>query len=343
MRLLLVTQVVDSTDSRLGFFHSWIKKLAPSFESIEVICLYQGVHDLPPNVHVHSLGKEKGSVSKLQYSIRFLGLIWRLRNQYDRIFVHMNEEYVLLGGVFWNIARKKVFLWRNHYAGSLWTRIAGMLCSEVFYTSDYSYTARFRNALQMPVGVDTSLFHPVGDTRKKYSILFFGRITPSKKPDLLIDALALLHKKKTSFTASFYGPTLPNEQGYLMSLREKVKQSDLTEHIAFYDGVEHSKALELFGEHEIYVNLGESGMFDKTLFEASASGCIVLALSTDFRKALTHPILFEAAAPSLAQMIEQILQLPEEKKEQIRQEQYALVSEHSLDTLMSKLTSGILA
>jgi len=58
MKLLVVTQVVDTEDPVLGFFVRWVEELAKHVESVEVICLREGKHMLPVNVHVHSLGKE---------------------------------------------------------------------------------------------------------------------------------------------------------------------------------------------------------------------------------------------------------------------------------------------
>src|SRR3972149_3520538 len=99
MRLLIVTQVVDTNDSDLGFFHRWIEEFAKHCESIVVICLKEGQHRLPPTVAVYSLGKGKTASGfqlpagrRFRYTIRFFTLLWRLRNSYDAVFVHMNPE-----------------------------------------------------------------------------------------------------------------------------------------------------------------------------------------------------------------------------------------------------------
>jgi hypothetical protein len=92
MKLLIVTQVVDSTDLYLGFFHRWIEELAPRFENIEVVCLLEGKHALPKNVRIHSLGKERGKQPSYIYAFRFLKIVWRLRKEYDAVLVHMNQE-----------------------------------------------------------------------------------------------------------------------------------------------------------------------------------------------------------------------------------------------------------
>ena len=105
MRLLIITQKVNKNDPILGFFHRWIEEFAKRFEKLTVICLEKGEYSLPENVRVLSLGKEEGR-SKAEYLSRFYRYIWEERNNYDAVFVHMNQEYVLLGWKFW-----KLWLW----------------------------------------------------------------------------------------------------------------------------------------------------------------------------------------------------------------------------------------
>ena len=59
MKLLIITQKIDKNDDLLGIYHKWVKKIAAKCESVRVICLYKGEYDLPDNVKVFSLGKEK--------------------------------------------------------------------------------------------------------------------------------------------------------------------------------------------------------------------------------------------------------------------------------------------
>ena len=131
MKLLIVTQKIDKNDPILGFFHRWIEEFANHWESIEVICLYKGTYSLPENVKVHSLGKEKGE-SRIKYIFNFYKNIFALRNKYDGVFVHMNQEYILLGGLLWRIFGKNIYMWRNHHSGSILTDIAAFFCKRVF-------------------------------------------------------------------------------------------------------------------------------------------------------------------------------------------------------------------
>ena len=106
-KILIVTQKVNMKDPILGFFHRWIIEFAKHYSQVTVICLEQGRHDLPDNVKVLSLHKELG-VSKLKYVWNFYKYIWQERKNYDLVFVHMNQEYILLGCIFWMIIGKRL-------------------------------------------------------------------------------------------------------------------------------------------------------------------------------------------------------------------------------------------
>jgi glycosyltransferase involved in cell wall biosynthesis len=336
MRLLICAQIIDADDPVFGFFCRWVEEFAKHVEQVEVICLKEGRHSLPANVQVHSLGKTENTKQKtVQYAWRFLSLAWQLRRGYDTVFAHQNQEYVLLAGWLWKLLGKPLYLWRNHYAGSLLTDIAAAFCTKVFYTSTYSYTAKYKNALIMPVGVDTERFYP--DARVKratHSILFLARMSPSKRPEILIEALAMLARDSVDFTASFVGSPLPRNAEYYEGLKEKVRSLGLAERVSFRYGVPNSEAPELYRAHEIFVNTSPSGMLDKTIYEAAASGCIVLAVSKDFAK-LAPDSYFDSAA-SLSDRLIQTFTNPSSA------DLSKIVNENSLSALAQKLFHTIL-
>ncbi len=295
MKLLVITQTVDSQDLVLGFFCRWIEELAKRVAHIEVICLKEGVHALPHNVRIHSLGKENG-VSRFRYLVRFYAYVWKLRYEYDAVFVHMNQEYVLLAGPLWRLLQKRVYLWRNHYAGSLWTDLAAAFCTNVFCTSRYSYTAKYKKTILMPVGVDTEYFKPDdGSARKPYSILFLARMSPSKRPEMLIDALAHLADQKIQYTVSFVGSPLPQDEPYYEALKVRVTALGLSDCVMFHLGVPSSQTPRWYRAHDIFVNASPSGMLDKTIFEAAACGCRVLSSSKDFRESFGRNFYFDSS------------------------------------------------
>jgi len=336
MRLLVVTQEIDTESSTLGFFHEWLRALAPKLETIEAICLKAGKHSLPENVHVHSLGKDSGSMPRLVYVVRFKWLAWKLRHEYDAVFVHMNQEYILIAGPMWKILGKRVYMWRNHYAGSWVTDLAATFCTKVFCTSKHSYTAKYKKTTLMPVGVDLSRYYEMNlIERMPRSILFLARIAPSKRPDMFIEALGLLNQEGIPFTASIVGSALPVDEGYYTSLVSRVKELGLSSYVTFSPGVPHEETSAIYARHDIFINCSRSGMFDKTLFEAAASGCLVLAASDDFRAATGERFYFEDLE-TLVERLREMLMLPERDRavERLR----ASAKQESLATLCEQLS-----
>jgi glycosyltransferase involved in cell wall biosynthesis len=316
MKLLIVTQKIDKNDGVLGFFHAWVVEFAKHCEKITVICLQKGEYDFPKNVHVLSLGKEEGG-SRLKYFFRFYRYIWRERKNYDSVFVHMNREYVLLGGVLWRAWGKKIMLWSNHKKGNIFTRIAVYLSDVVFCTSKFSYTAQFNKTKLMPVGVDTELFkRATSAERKKNSILCIGRIAPVKNIDVLIDALLLLDNEGRDFTATLVGDSLLKDAEYLTMIRTKAAPLLEKGKIQFLGSIPNDKTTEIYNRHEVYVNLTDSGSFDKTILEAMACECLIIASNVLLKDTLTKRFLFEEKNPgSLAEKLQAALSLPENEKE----------------------------
>jgi glycosyltransferase involved in cell wall biosynthesis len=339
MRLLICTQVIDKDDPYLGFFIGWVEALAVQIDSIDIIALKVGRYSLPPNVRVHSLGKENGR-SPARYLIRFYRYAWRFRKEYDAVFVHMNEEYMLLGGVLWRLLRKPASMWRNHYAGSLKTCLAVWMSTKVFCTSQYSYTARFRKTKLMPLGIDTVLYHPMPEIeRVSGSILFYARMSPSKRPEMLVGALARLKERGAVFTASFYGTALSRDAVYAARVQEEAVRR-LGPLVSFYPGRPHVEGPAIFSAHELFVNLGESGMYDKMIFEAAACGCIVLAASKDYAKHVPAALRFESEE-ELAARLQALLSAPSRDKEALSHELRALARSNGLEHLAVRVVAEL--
>lgn len=325
-RLLICAQAVDSGDTAVGFFVLWVSELAKRFESVTVLCLREGAYALPDNVRVVHLGS-----SRLGRAYRTLRYIVGLRREYDAVFVHQGQEFVLVGGWLWGLLGKPVYLWRNHYAGSLFTDIAAAFCTKIFCTSKHSYTAKFKKTTLMPVGVDTGVFSPVqGIVRAPRSVLSLGRIAPSKRLEVLIEALGLLARKGVDFSATIVGTPLPKDQEYCESLKKSAQE--LGSRIAFVPGVPSAQTPRLFSAHQAFVNCSRSGMYDKTIFEAAACGCGVLASSDDWRALAGDQYYFKDAA-ELAGKLEGLLAAYADLR--------PLAQAHSLEALMGRLREEI--
>jgi len=356
-RLLILTQKIDVNDPILGFFCRWIEEFAKNFDRITVVCLQKGEYNLPENVKVFSLGKEENNFQfpisnfqsifnfkifkKLRYLSHFYRYIVRERKNYDAIFVHMNQEYVLLGGIFWKIFGKKIYMWRNHHSGSILTDIASVFCTKVFCTSKYSYTAKYKKTVLMPVGVDMNKFIKFKSSKVhkvKNSILFLGRISPSKNVHIFVEALGILKSKGIDFTADIYGDASPESVEYFEKIKLRSQEIALENIVIFHKGVPNRQTPEIYNSHEIFVNLSSSGMYDKTIFEAMACGCIALASNDNLKGQIDERfVIGEREAEKVAISLAGVLSLSEEEKQKIISDNIRFAGTHSLIILSEKL------
>lgn len=342
MRLLIITQKVDRDDPVLGFFHGWIEEFSKRFKSIVVVCLFKNKYDLPGNVAVLSLGKEKWR-SKLKYVFLLFYFSLRYFNRYDAVFVHMNEEYVVLAGWLWRLMGKRVYMWRNHHAGNMMTDIASIFCNKVFCTSKFSYTAKYKKTILMPVGINIETFKPDNSVKRiQNSILFLGRISKTKNVDIFIEALGILKKKGVVFSADIYGDALPKNVEYYEKLKSRASELGLNNILKFNQGVPNYKAPEIYNAHEIYVNLSSSGMYDKTIFEAMTCGCLVLASNDNLKGQIDERFIIEnREVGEVAERLERILSMLEIEKQEIISVSMRFSETQSLENLSSRLAQII--
>lgn len=353
-KLLFITQKVDKDDDVLGVYHEWIAKLAERIDKISVICLYRGRVDLPANISVYSLGKDKFPPipnykllitiwRRILYIARFYNLIWKLRKEYNLVFVHMNQEYAVLGGAFWKALKKKIFFWYNHPLGNMRARLAIEFADTVFYTSPYAFAARYKKAAVMPVGVNTNLFRRIPKIAKKpRSILFIGRISPIKKLEILLRATEILLIKNIDFTLTVAGePSKLSEYAYAKEIKKRAQPLIDQGLVSFVGAVPNYKTPELYNSHEICVNMTPSGSFDKTILEAMSCETPVIISNQSLRGSLPEELMFdESNASDLAGKISGFLDWPANKKEAVGKDlRQIAVEKHSLEMLIDRLTA----
>ena len=181
MKLLIITQKVSKADSNLGFLHNWIIEFSRNCESVIVICLEKGGYDFPSNVRVLSLGKEH-TKSRISYLYNFFTYIISERKNYDAVFVHMNQLYVLLGAIFWKLWSKKIALWYTHKSVTVSLRLAEKMTDIIFTASKESFRIRSKKVFVMGHGIETSLFEKskTRESKDVLSIVTVGRISRSK-------------------------------------------------------------------------------------------------------------------------------------------------------------------
>lgn len=336
MRILIFTQKVDNSDPVLGFFHDWIDRLSYHFSSIEVICIEKGEVKLPKNVFIHEIGKQTG-FKKINYIFRVYSFLYELRGKYDKVFVHMNQEYVLLAGLYWKFMRIPVYMWRNHTKGNLLTRIAVMFSTKVFCTSKNSFTAFFNKTVIMPAGIDTNLFKVVKENsaRKKYSVCMVGRISPVKNIDLGLKIIKELISSGSQVNLGIIGPVPKKDEKYFESLKKYVTENELSSFVSFMPGVPPQKLPDIYSEYQICLNLTQTGSFDKTIVEAASCGAVPVTTNHSMKGLLPEVCVVNNNLDAVKDGIRMLLD--DYNRIKLIQPLENFAKSQSLDALLSKL------
>lgn len=349
MRLLFITQKVNRHDDLLGVYHEWIRVLAETNEQVTVICLEQGEFNLSPNVRVLSLGKEK-NYHRWRYVARFYRFTWRYRYDYDTVLVHMNPEYLILGGLFWRLWRKRTFIWYAHYLKTFKLRLAVLLAHRVLTSVSEAFPYPSSKVIAVGQGIDTTKFVPrrTEIASSEARLLFLGRISPVKDLETLLAACRVLAERGVDFKLTIVGEAPPRDQAYEEKIRQLASQKILAERIEWKKAIAHYQTPEIYQSHDIYINLTRTGSFDKTTLEAMASGLPSLVANRAFERVLSpnqqaRLIFKEKNAVDLAAKIETLIRLPYVERQTIGAELRDLVvKNHSLGTLGRRLQAAML-
>ncbi len=346
MRLLILTQKVDNKDDILGFFHEWIREFSKNVDSIIVICLWKGGVDLPENVKVLSLGKENNS-SKLKQIFSFYKYIWQERKNYDSVFVHMNQIYIILGGWLWKLWHKKIALWYVHRQKNFSLWLATRLVNNIFTSSSESFTIKSDKVSYIGHGVDSSRFsiNVFNKDNSKTKIVHVGRISEIKDLKTLILAGAILKEKINNLSIELYGgPSNDVDRVYVEELKKLIKQKNLGNVILFKGPVSNSEISSVYAGANLSVNMSPKGGWDKVVIESLMAECPVFASNLALKPVFggdSDKFLFEYKNPQdLAYKIESFLAL-ENKEEIIKALHDHAVAEYDFKNLIRKITAKL--
>jgi len=340
MNLLIITQKVDKDDQLLGFFIDWLRRFAEKFGKVTVLCLEKGRFDLPGNIKVISLGKDKG-YSKIRQLSTFCFLLSTLK--YDVVFVHMNPIWVVLGGPSWKILHKKIFFWYTHKAVTPKLRLAEKFADVIFTASKESFRLPSKKVVVTGHGIDTEIFRPMTNdqrpmTNDEIKILSVGRIAPVKNYETLINAAKILKEDGVNFSVSMVGEAaLNSDTRYLASLKSKVKSLNLEDNFRFVGKINNKELPPYYQSHDIFIHLSKTGSLDKTILEAMACGMKVLSSNDSAKAFLSTELIFDQDnSRELADKIQAVNQSQNDSG--LRN---YVMQNHNLDNLINKISERI--
>ncbi|OGJ59865.1 hypothetical protein A2881_01890 [Candidatus Peribacteria bacterium RIFCSPHIGHO2_01_FULL_55_13] len=332
MRLLIVTQRVDSSDPILGFFHGWLRAFAEHGDKVTVIGQQVGEQSLPKDVRVLSLGKEKG-VARWKQIFTFWKMIAAERRSYDAVFVHMTPIWVVLGWPVWATLSKPIYLWYEARGGGWALPLALSMVHKVFGATDYGLPRGSKKHVIVGHGIDTERFRPdPGVPHQEGLLVTVGRVTPVKHYGVLLQALSTLPQHCRLRIAG--GTFTEKDRREEKHLQEMIQDLHLSTRVTM-GWASPDQTTKLLQSADCMLHACTGGL-DKCVLEAMACGCPVVSSSEAASRVL--PPVCIASNSEMAERARRILGLtPAERAELSRELRQRVVNGHSLQHLVQRL------
>jgi glycosyltransferase involved in cell wall biosynthesis len=293
--------------------------------------------DLPHNVHVLSLGKEKG-VPTWRQVIRFWHLAGSVR--YDAALIHMTPIWVVLGWPVWVFRKKPAYLWYEA-RGARWPlRVALMIVKKVFSASKAGMPVATDKSVITGHGIDIDKFAPnsnlplaPGLEVRDNKLVTVGRITASKQLPVIIRCFEELSPKIQKL--EILGTPITKEDKKLKQLLDAYVQTHRLEGRVIIEALEQDFLLSRLKTSIVFLHASKTGL-DKAPLEAMACGCIVVSSAEAFKNVLPPECV--CTDETMAETVRKILEMPEDQREALRSKlREIVVKDHGLPRLIDLL------
>lgn len=347
MKALFITQKADRDDPVLGFMHAWFEGLAGRLDELHLLVLEPGKYELPDNVFIHSMGKERGA-GRFGKLLKFISVMAALvlRRRVDVVFAHMCPIYAALAAPFCRLRGVPLVMWITHGADNPTLRLSHRLVDRVLTASPESTALTGPKVTATGHGIDTSKFAaapaPGADPLRVLSV---GRITPSKDYATLIEAARILIHVRgvNNFKVSIVGACYTeDDKKHLSELNRQIKEKDVADYIVFEGAAAHDAMPEQYGRADVFVSASLTGSVDKAVLEAMACGRPAVTCNPSFARVfedMAGALMFNPGdAAKLADILQRYFSAAREYRAQTGAALRALVeNNHSLNTLMDRL------
>jgi glycosyltransferase involved in cell wall biosynthesis len=158
----------------------------------------------------------------------------------------------------------------------LFAWVERLIVEKLSYSATITVTQKYlhdypqkKNVFWVPVGVDSTLFHPAEHTENNPSLIFVGRFDPIKGLPLLLEALA---QSEPMLELQLVGDGPQKE-----TLQSLVETLGLQKQVTFTGYQAPTKLAELYRKANLFILSSLSEGMPLTLLEAMASGLPVIA------------------------------------------------------------------
>lgn len=345
--------MTDESDPVLGFAVGWIRRLAAQCERVDVITMYRGAYELPGNVRVFSVGRERG-LSKAARVANFYRHLLRLlaAHPYDACFAHMMPLFAGLAGPLLTARGIRTALWYTHRQRSMQLRAGLAMSWRVVSADATSFPYRTDKLRVIGHGIDTWFYSPPppgplpqneggGVTRDDVGSLVVqvGRLAPIKHQATTIAAVADTEAR----LALIGGVQADASRDYERGLVEMARALGMEEGCQFTGDAPAAEVREWYRRAAVAVNMSPVGLFDKAALESMACGVPTVVCNSAFAPLLgEHGDLLLTAGPDdvagLRRRIMRLLALSDAERAAIGWAlRESVLREHSLDQLSARL------
>jgi glycosyltransferase involved in cell wall biosynthesis len=193
--------------------------------------------------------------------------------------------YLTLAAPVCKVFRVPLVLWFAHPRDSISLAIADRLADRVLTSLPLSYPRPSRKLSVLGQGIDVRgfLLPPPPESRNALWLLAVGRTSPSKGFGTILSAVAELHARGVPAFLRIVGPSTTE-----LELRERTRLQSLISELGLSNAVTVEAAVphDTIGQHlreaDVLVNATVPGSGDKIVFEAMASGRVVVASNPAF-------------------------------------------------------------
>ena len=353
MRLLLFNLMADETDPVLGFACGWIRELAAHCEFVDVITMYRGTYQLPPNVRVYSAGRERGLSKPLRAVSFYRHLLRLLRDRrYDACFAHMMPLFAGMAGPLLSARGVPTTLWYTHRARSAQLRFGLAMSRRAVSADETSFPYRTDKLRIIGHGIDCDFYSPPppnplphqekGGTvslQEHPLIVQVGRLAAVKHQATTIEAVAGTEAR----LALIGGVQARYSRGYEEQLRALIRRLKFAERCRLVGAAPAAEVLQWYRRASVAVNMSPVGLFDKAALESMACGVPTVVCNPAFAPLLgEHAQLLLTAGPDdvggLRERVAQLLSLSTAEREAIGAALRENVRrEHSLPAMVERL------
>ena len=372
MRVLLITQEIDENSALLGVTLTWIRHLAPKVDHVAVLALSVGAANLPANVSLYSMGKER-SANKLFLLRNFYRHLWGLlrRREVDVVFVHMVPRYAILAAPLARLFRVPIVLWNAHGTVSRYLRLAHRLVAAVVTASPESFRINSPKRIVTGHGIDADYFTAAeqeptatADGRRLQTcatdaatdgdialasagskvLLTVGRLSRSKDYGTIIQALDLLRSRSPDLDVCLRiigTPFFADDRAYLTELEGLVRELALEAQVTFVGKVPNRLMVDEYRRCDVLINASHTGSIDKVVLEAMACEKPALTCNESFAPVLANHegmLMFAPSNPAeLAERLTSVLALDESRRSELgRTLRQIVVDDHSVAGLTDR-------